>query len=281
MAAVFPRQSHTRNGQFSAWVLADFCLSPQYRTLGPALQLQRACLEGVDAGAAAFCYDFPSTAMMAVYQRLGIRSVRQMVRLAKPLRVDRKAREIVTGALAQRIVAGAGNLLLRLGDMSGTAKHGVSVALHTGDCGEEFSALSDKMAGCYGICTNRSGDYLNWRYLDNPLYCYELLTARRGGELLGYIVFNQSGEDAMLADIFGVDEPLMIECLLNGATAILRERGVVTVSAALIESHPWIPLFSRAGFKAREKSPIIAYAPSHSHAFDFSNWFLTYGDRDS
>src|SRR5262249_45203664 len=162
MAAAFPRRFYSCNGEFYAWVLADFCLSPQYRTLGPALQLQRACFQEADAGAAAFCFDFPSTAMMAVYQRLGIRSVRQMVRLAKPLRVDRKVRDLVPGPLAQRVVAGAGNLLLRLGEASGAAKHGVTIALHTGECGDEFSALADRVGPHYGICTKRSADYLNW-----------------------------------------------------------------------------------------------------------------------
>lgn len=278
--SAFARRVYMSGQTNVAWVLGDFCIADGYRSLGAALKLQRAFLQDVDSGAADFCYDFPSAAMMAVYHRLGIQPSRHMVRLAKPLRVDRKVRELVPTPLLRSVFTTAGNFLLSRSTANGK-NSGVQLSLQQADCGEEFSELASKIGARYGACTERSAEYLNWRYLRNPLANYEILTARRDGDLLAYAIFSHSGEDASVVDIFGADEAVTISALLDALIALLRERAVVTVSAVLIDSHPWIPLFSRAGFKEREKSPVVVYRPAHGREFEASKWFLTYGDRDS
>src|SRR5215475_7474769 len=60
IAAAFPRRIYMNGEEKLSWVLGDFCVDPQYRSLGPALQLQRACLVAAEAAGLAFCYDFPS-----------------------------------------------------------------------------------------------------------------------------------------------------------------------------------------------------------------------------
>lgn len=281
VAAAFPRRVYIGDVSAFAWVLGDFCMDARYRSLGPALQLQRACLEDVDSGAVAFCYDFPSAAMMAVYRRLRINPFGRMVRLAKPLRVDRKVREFLQSPLVNRALSSAGNLLLSLGGGRGRGDCTLKISFHHGDCGGEFSELARKIGGRYGVCTQRSADYLNWRYIRNPVSRYELLTAHRDGALLAYAVFNHTGEDAAVADLFGVEEPAVINSLLDHLIALLRNRGVVTLSAAMIDSHPWTPLFYHAGFKARESCPVMVYGPSRTSIFEESKWFVAYGDRDS
>ena len=112
-AAAFPRQFYSINNELLVWVLGDFCLDPRYRSLGPALQLQRACLSVLESNQGMFCYDFPSASMVAVYKRLGFSVTGKMLRLAKPLRVDRKVKEMVKNAAAQRVVTSVGNALLK------------------------------------------------------------------------------------------------------------------------------------------------------------------------
>ena len=56
VASAFPRRAVLDGAEVLGWVLGDFCIHPEYRTLGPALQLNRACLGAVDRGAAAYCY---------------------------------------------------------------------------------------------------------------------------------------------------------------------------------------------------------------------------------
>ena len=284
-ASAFPRCLSIAGHKEKGWVLGDFCVNESYRSLGPALQLQRACLAAVDTGQMTFCYDFPSTGMMAIYRRLRIEPSGHMLRMAKPLRVDRKLGTLVHYPPVARGLRAMGNTMLALRDITVKDDRAVTISLHDGRCGEEFSTLAHHVSHRYEACIQRSAAYLNWRYLAHPLHQHEVLTARRGGALLAYAVFMQTGEDAALVDLLGVENPTILSSLVKRVIALLRKRGVITVSALMIASHPWRGMLHRLGFKAREASPVMVYASPHSQTKyslgEGHNWFLMQGDRDS
>jgi len=284
VAGAFPRKVYIGRCEELGWVLGDFCMSPRYRSLGPAVQLQRACLAEVNSGKVAFCYDFPSTNMTAIYKRLGIHSFGQMLRLAKPLCIDRKIEGIIKMPLIARVLSTPGNFLLALHDLKPESSGTLTISLYEGNCGKEFSILAQQIGGQYGACVQRSAEYLNWRYLANPLRRYELLTAHRDGSLLAYAVFTHTGKDAMLVDLFGIEELIVLRSLVDRLVVLLRKRGVITLSASMLESHPWVGLLQRSGFRPRETNPVViytpGYAPSEVNTFKDVNWFLMQGDRD-
>jgi hypothetical protein len=283
MASAFPRRVYVGGREELGWVLGDFCINDQYRSLGPALQLQRACLEDVEAGRVAFCYDFPNASMMAIYKRLRINTFGQVLRLAKPLRVDRKIRETINTPVVTRGLGAIGNLWLALGARQPKENSMLTISLHNGECGEEFSALAREISGQDRICVQHSAAYLNWRYLANTYCCHEVLTARLHGVLLAYAVFAHVGEDALLVDLCGVEDPAVISTLIRRAVGLLRERGVITVSTPMLESHPWVPLLQHLGFRAREAKPMIMYASPRfmRSRFERMKWLFMHGDRDS
>jgi len=86
-------------------------------------------------------------------------------------------------------------------------------------------------------------------------------------------------------DLFGVEDPGGLSRLVSGVVALAQKRRVVTVSAPMIESHPWIPILHHVGFKVRESSPVTIYTPYNSPSkysmFESMNWFFMHGDRDS
>lgn len=282
LAGAFPRRINIWGQEEFGWVLGDFCIHPEYRSMGPALQLQRACLAEVASGKIALCYDFPSMSMMSIYKRLGIRSSGRMLRLAKLLRVDRKIEEIVKVPVLSRGLSAIGNLLLKPGSRKRDTNGAFTVSLHEQACGEEFSELARAVDDRLGPCIRRSAKYLNWRYLASPLCRYQFLTARREGVLSAYAVFTQTGADATLVDLFGVDDPAVIGGLVDHLVAFLRER-VVTLSAPMFESHPWISLFYDLGFRERESCPVVVYfSPAFAEGRKIENlhWFFEEGDRD-
>jgi len=285
IASAFPRRIYVNDSVELGWVLGDFCIKDQYRSLGPALQLQRACLTEVDSGGMTFCYDFPSTSMMAVYKWLGIPPFGKMLRLAKPLRVDRNIKKIVkVPSLAAGLTAG-GNLLLRVRDRRSQGNGALMISFHEGNCGEEFSELARQVRGQYGLCVQRSAEYLNWRYLNNPLCRNKILTVRRDSVLLAYAVFTHSSEDTTIVDLFGVDDPVIIGGLIERVVDLSRKRGLITVNIVMVESHPWVTLLRRLGFMVRESKPVVVYptvaSRSRRSIVDANNWLLMQGDRDS
>jgi GNAT superfamily N-acetyltransferase len=281
-AAAFPRKLYFDGMEREGFVLGDFCLEEKYRSLGPALMLQRACLEAVRPPYE-FFYDFPSQNMMAIYKRLGIVRAGRLVRWAKPLRMDKKVDSFVRSKTVARELGAIGNIFLAHRGKKTRALN-CEAELHQGLCGEEFTALDRKLQLEAGIRTARSAEYLNWRYLSQSPPIYEILTARRNGNLIGYAVVTRDTQDARIIDLSYVEERAVGAQLLTEAVERLRLRGAATVSLNAGEEHPWNELFERAGFRRRESSPLVAYARLGSalapDVFQ-KDWYVMQGERDS
>jgi hypothetical protein len=231
-----------------------------------------------------FCYDFPSASMGVVYKRLGIAVTGKMIRLAKLLRVDRKVREIIKVPFAQRAVTAVGNALLKLAPSKVMADESLDLALHQKTCGEEFSILAREQRGKLGVCLNRSAEYMNWRYVTNPLSHHEIITVRKNGRLVAYAVWTQTGEDASIVDLFGEAHSELMRCLIAEIAALAQKRGVLTLSVSVNESHPRLSLFTEMGFRLRDSVPVmIIPSKTFTGKIDskLSGWYLMQGDRDS
>jgi GNAT superfamily N-acetyltransferase len=284
VASAFPRRISVGGDLRSGCVLGDFCIDPQYRSLGLALQLQRACLEGVGLSTCAVSYDFPSSRMMAVYLRMRIAPFGQMVRWAKPLRAERKITDLVRYPSLARGLAVPVNKLLQWWDRVSMSRGGWTIAPQESECGDEFTTLACNTGSRYGTCVHRSAEYLNWRYRRHPLRRYEMLTVRREGALAGYVIFSHTGEDASIVDLFGLDDTAMWTALVAEIVVLLRGRGVITLSTSLLASDPRAGLLKKLGFRARESCPVVVYGHGDSGAASAdaaSSWMLMDGDRES
>lgn len=283
-AAVFPRRMFVGGEIRVGCVLGDFFIMPHFRSLGPAVLLQRACLEAVGSNGPDVCYDFPAGAMIPVYKRLAIESQKLFVRLAKPLRVDQTVQtRVKTRWLAQGLSA-ISNRILDSRDRRRRQLSDCTLSLHSGLCDDEFTVLARAVSAGYGVCVERSAEYLNWRYRNHFARSYELLTARRAGALLAYAVFTQDAGNAEIVDLFGVQERGVLSDLISGVVALLRQRNAMILSAPMLASHPHVSIFEGIGFYKRETCPVILYPPP-SHAAgepgDTNEWFLMQGDRES
>jgi len=280
VAGAIPRRARVGHDEQPAWVLADFCFAERYRTLGPALRLQRTCLEAAAHAGVAFCYDFPAGAMMPIYQRLGAKPIGHLRRLVRLLRIDDKLRAVgVPSALATALGA-AGNLILAGGVASDRRTQGLELALHSGPCGEEFSALDRESVdeGATRVC--RSADYLSWRFLANPFRSHEILTARRDGKLAGYLVLAADAAGPSIADL-SPSPRAVTAALVVAAVRLAHQRRASAITASVMDSHPAIAILAELGFRAREASPVIVcVAPGGPARLEHTTWAFTEGDRD-
>lgn len=283
VASAFPRVFYVEDKEIKGWILGDFCITDTHRSLGPALQLQRVCLrESVNDGAA-FCYDFPSQQMLAVYRRLGIASFGQMIRLVKPLRIDKKVKEFVKIPVVDQGLSFIGNSLLALADFRHSSNDPLSIGFHEGPCGDEFSGLAVRIGSQHGSAMKRTADYLNWRYRDCPLANYELLAVRKEGRLEAYALFLQRAETGILVDLFGTNVSYIRE-LLTVLITLLRKRGIGGVDVSLSDTHIYLPVLLKLGFIRREISPFIVRTDSSMVRLKNLNegraWLFMAGDRD-
>ena len=281
-AGALPRWLSIGGRDLRGWLLADFCIAEHHRALGPALQLQRACLEDLAADGAAFWYDLPGRTMEAVYRRLGLAPAGQMQRFVRPVRSYHTLRPRLRSPLLARPAAFVVDLALAWGTR---ARAPLSLAAHEGRCGDEFTTLAREANPGYGAVVRRHAEYLNWRYLDSPIRGHEIVAARRDGRLVGYAVVTTDRETPAIVDVFSIPAPRLMEGLLRGILGWLRRRGAASVTMSLLAPAFWAPMLKRTGFRARETAPVMlqagappAWAPRLDHS---SPWLLTHGDGDS
>ncbi|MCA9471147.1 MAG: hypothetical protein MRJ96_10720 [Nitrospirales bacterium] len=286
MAAAFPRSLCMGTQKRMGWVLGDFCLGEQYRSLGPAIQLQKACLEGLGPKDSAIWYDFPSNSMLAIYKRLKAPPCQKMIRFVKLLKVDRKVQTWTRSRLLQHGLCTVGNAVLNLIPRRRRIPLDFSVQCHEGACGNEFHELCSEIWSQSGSCLERTAPYLNWRYLQNPLYHSEILTIRKGGALKGYVVLAEMGSETTIMDLFSVTRQDVVQSLLQGVVDRARSLKSEAVVASLIEGHPWISSLQALGFIPRETSPVIinglpSMSEQPSNSDRWASFLLMQGDRDS
>jgi hypothetical protein len=283
VASVFPRSVWIGPTLQTCGQVGDFAIEAGYRTLGPAVQLQRATLGPVERGELAFCYDCPPhEAGMSTFRRLGIDATCRMQRHARLLRADRQlAKRLGPGVLAAAL-AGPANGLLALRAAARRPARGIEVAVHRGRFGAEFSALDTALAEPEVIRSRRSADDLNWRHHDDPLHDYDVLTARRGGELVGFVVLSV-GEDTRVIDLFGRLEGGVAAALLEAAADHGRRATAQTIQILVAEHHDLARPLAGAGFRLRDPGPrLVAHARAGTDAHKLleqpSNWFLRHVD---
>ncbi len=281
-AAAFPRKFYVDGEQTDAFVLGDFCLHPEHRSLGPALQLQRACLTDLQSTRCDFFYDFPSDRMMAIYKRMQITTDRSVVRWAKPLRVEGLVKRAVGSTSLARALSVPANTLLKWRGWRGD-RGSCDLALVQGACTTEFAALDESLRELEGVRAIRTTEYLNWRFLAHPTKRHAILTAKRQGQLSGYVVFSRDVDDAAIVDLHCRQDASLVANLLGGAVDYLGRLGASTVSLSAIDSHPWSSIFERAGFRRREKAPLIVntFPGSLLRPKVFQHWYLMRAERDS
>ncbi len=273
MAAVFPRRAYVAGAEVLGCVLGDFCISEHYRSLGPAVQLQRACLSFIKSGEFAFYYDFPSTRMAGVYKYLGVAETDRSLRMVKFLKVDAAVRRLVPSKVVSGVISRGANRVLALRDRVRSTGDSVEYRLSQEQCSEEYSGLARQVGSSLGDCTLRSREYLNWRYRRHPSQRYESLAAYRDGRLQGYCFFLIAENQAFISDLFGTQEQETFDRLLGELSKLLRDRGISAITISVLASDPRLGLLKRLGFWSRESVPVVTDGGGR--------FFLMHGDRES
>jgi hypothetical protein len=159
---------------------------------------------------------------------------------------------------------------------------GLDIAIHAARFDEEFSILDRRVGGGGVIRGRRSADDLNWRYRDDPLQDYQVLTARREGELLGFAVVAYSDHDALVVDLFGVLSPEESADLLDATARLANDTLAGALNVLISGDHPLTGPLQHAGFRPRESGPVVVGHGREGHIRTLlargATWRFTYSD---
>lgn len=284
VASVFPRSMWLGNEVKRCGQIGDFAIDRGYRSLGPALMLQRATFTPVNHGLLALCYDCPPHDQgMATFRRLGLTANCHMLCYVMLLKTDRYLTKHLGQGPMTTGVAALGNALLNLCSVRKRPMPGLEIALHAGRFDEEFSLLDQKVGGSMGIRGRRAAQDLNWRYRDDPLHEYQVLVARRSGELIAFVVFSICDQDAYLVDLFGlVSLEIGLE-LIEAVVEHVRKKPVQTLRTLIARENGLAAILEKGGFRFRSQAAcVVAYAQPNTEVRAFldrqSKWSFTHTD---
>jgi hypothetical protein len=278
MASVFPRRMYVDGRETIAGQVMHFVVDAKYRSLGPAVLLQRATFDAVNSGELDFCYDCPPHDRgMSTFVRLGMRPSCELVRYALLLRSDEYfARRIGKSLLTKPAVAITNAFLSAR--TSRPHVHGLEVQPYEGRFGEEFSVLDRAVSSQGAIRHRRSMEDLNYRYRENPESQHRVLVARRGGELLAFAVFAVEPDGiGCLVELFGQEVCRVGPHLLDALVDTLRHENIRAVCAYCSESSDLKLPLEASGFRPRERAArVVAYAKpdttTHRHLGNGIRW---------
>ena len=284
VASLFPRPLWVDDHLVNAGMVGDFAVQKDYRSLGPALMLQRAAFEPVEGGELTLCYDCPPHDRgMATFVRLGMKPSCDIYRYNKVIKLDPYVERFFGGGLVGGAFKKVANLCFGFFTRKPRTIPGIEVSLVEGSLGEEYSLLDKRVSSRGVIRSSRNAELLNWRYKNDPIRTYHILSAHRHGELMGYVIFSVSNNIARVFDIFGELSGGIGLVLLDGVYEFARKNSVQKIETLHSKNEDIVEIFQKAGYKAREMAVrvVVHFKPQTSEGIqDISNliWKFSFAD---
>lgn len=287
--SALPRLMYVFGEEMICWNCCDFSINKKYRTIGVAIKLRRAAKECVDNNIVPFFYAHPNDKMKLIHMKVGHKEIGKMVRFAKVLKVDRKVQKLVKNHIILNCLSSIGNVLLRLTDKKYKHNSHYEFKIYKNSdfrFDDQFDRLFKERADSKSIYGVRSSKYLNWRYIDNPLYSTETAKIKIKDRLAGYVIYLIEDGVAVLKDVFSIENEEVQRNLIGNWIKYLRDREIHSISAIFLNTSKWIKLFENFGFvkRSEETSSVIVYPNSTNkyatQLLNAENWYMTVGDRD-
>ncbi len=286
-SAAIPRKIWVNGKIAMGYVLADFSIDKNYRSLGPAIKLNKATLSAIDEEEARLAWDFPSEGMAKVHQWMKYGPFGNLVRFVRPI----NSHGVLEAKLGKRwglkSLCGCIDAACRLARPRLNRGYGFEIVRASSTVFDEsFAEIDLRVGPVFSVCGARSPEYLGWRYGENPLQDFYVLSLKHEGRLAGFSVYAVDERRAMrIYDLFADGEPKTKKNLLAATISAAEESKVDSMEVSLLEGSPWNECLKRCLFFPRESGRrVFVFAnrkrPLGSMADSPEKWHMTDGDRD-
>ena len=274
------RRMSWRNRDIRAGVLVDLAVTPEHRSLGPALILQQGLLAAGKRDLD-LLYGFPNPKAAPVFKRVGYHHLADMVRYARVLRH--------AGYLARRMPVSLARMAGSLVDLAGRLADvlrgigGARLHVRWSDRADpRMDALWFGSAHGAGLLAIRDRQHVHWRFDRCPLGATRhLLLSDADGSLSGWFATQAIGDTLHVRDFWTRDAAEGIgrhylDALLRAARA--AGHAAVSVELAAPESH--LDAWHSRGFVERGRRPVFGRWSWPEPCGNNPSLFLTSADED-
>ncbi len=246
-----------------AGVMVDLAVTPEHRSLGPALILQQG-LFAAGRRELDVLYCFPNPKAAPVFKRIGYRHLADMVRHARVLRhaeyVHRRWPALPTW------LASPLGVLVDLGHRVRDAwrwRAGCSLRAQWFDRVPDIAPIWDHSPKPSALTALRDAAHLRWRFDDAPvvdgLLPFRHLLLSDGETPVAWFATRLDGHTLHVHDFWSNDGAQIAPGVLAALLRAVRKAGHAAISIELATSterlQPWLD----AGFSARSKRPVFGH----------------------
>ena len=279
VAVAGPRRMLWQGNAIRSGVLVDFAVLPAHRSLGPALQLQKALIAAA-ADHFDLLYGFPNPKAAPIFRRLGYVELGELVRYARILRHGHYLQRKLPRTVAQAL----GWIIDRLSALRRWPRRLRNTGVNR-TWSDQIDARMDELwkrsAPNQGLIGVRDVAMLRWRFDQAPgrRLHYLLLTEPGSGDLLAWFACEAHAHTLHVRDFWSVDaqrsmQRRFLDALLDAAHQSGHATLSVEYAGPVIAFVGWIA----AGFIERERQPVLgkwlhptpmtAKAPIHFTSLD-------------
>jgi predicted acetyltransferase len=276
--SVMPKEIILEGQTVRGGILGDFMVSNKYRVFGPNLQLPKTVLSHLSDLGFNFLYTIPNPESEKIMKRVGFRKAGVMYNLVKLLKTKHYLNKYLN-SFAGRLMSPFTYIGLKIISRE-TYVSAAGVFEETAVIDEIFDLLWNKIKLQQPhMIGDHSPSYITWRYLQNPLYKFRVLTYKEEfkGDLLGFIIFTIDQGKLYIFDIIAV-ERTYIHRLLKRIVSIARSESCLSINIDVFETNPLLPILkSFRFFDARGDIAMYSFG-EQSTSFQDCSFFG--GDRN-
>jgi hypothetical protein len=263
-----------------AWGI-DYFVSPDAEGLGHSIALARAWMQNVDV---ALALGLARTSYL-ICLRLGFRDLGYVPffqAVLDPAAIVRRRYGRLAGSLAAPFSA---VYAWRTRRRTPTAA-GIEVR-PASSIDADYDALWARARASFDLCVRRDAAYVRWRYRDAPHKRYEILEARRGGQLTGFAVSRHEDYRGLrlgwIVDLFAASgDRETRDALLTAVLRAFAEAGVARVQM-LCTSEALAADLRRHGFFTGKATGHLCVRPNGVADLPTAGsgrWHVVFGDGD-
>lgn len=248
---LYPRTFHLGAQQFHGACIADFAVSQEHRSLGPALMLLRQ-IAAVGVERFDLMYGLPNPKSIAVCKRAGLKCIGAIRRYVKVLRSrDQLARRMPS--LLATSVAWVSDPLLRCRDLLRSYSAGPRLTCRPTTWSDAKLDLLWAQRPKNMLMSDRSSRSLAWRFnsVDSKLW-QVCLVEDQAGAAHGYVVWCRHDQVAKVGDFFAPEIQLSVTAMMLAFARLARAEGASSVSVEFFGDQSVVSGLMQAGMLERE-----------------------------
>lgn len=276
--SIMPREMIFNGKLIRAGIVGDYMVKKDYRVFGPALSLQKKVINSMSDFGIDYIYTIPNEASLQMNLRAGYTNAVKLIHFARPINTEHYLQKYINKNLSVYIGRVVDYILRFLSKESYIVTNGQM---------NEISSLDDSFNTIWNDIrsfeTNLLGDhsinFIKWRYLNNPLSDFRIITfrSRYDNQLLGYIIFSLEDNRVEIYDILALNnihkDRLIKELIKTG-----RREHCKSIYIRMHEDSSYNNNLRKfMFFNANDDMSVLAFGDDVSI---FKRWIFTEGDRN-